>query len=235
MARDDRGESATSQSLFFDSLWPRQGRAVILPPHICATAPPVMAQTPLILASSSPFRRQLLTRLGVAYSAESPDIDETPAPGETALALVRRLARDKAAHVAAQHDTALVIGADQVADLDDRIIGKPGDRGTAIEQLQEQSGRVVTFHTGLCLFAPDQSEPAVATDTVITRFRTLTRGEIERYVDSEDVTATAGSIKAEGLGITLLEAVESSDPTSLIGLPLIALRRMLADVGVALP
>lgn len=194
-----------------------------------------MAHPPLILASSSRFRRQLLTRLGVAFSSVSPDIDETAGADESAVALVRRLARDKAAHVAADHADALVIGSDQVANLDGDIIGKPGDRATAIRQLQQQSGRVVTFHTGLCLYAPGQPEPAVTTDTVVTRFRTLTTGEIERYVDGEDVTQTAGSIKSEGLGITLLEAVESNDPSTLIGLPLIALRAMLADAGVALP
>lgn len=190
---------------------------------------------PLILASSSRFRRQLLTRLGVAFSTESPDIDETPAADEPAVDLVLRLARGKAQRVAEQNPQALVIGADQVAELDGRIIGKPGDRATAIAQLQQQSGRTVRFHTGLCLCVPNRTAPLTATDTVITRFRTLTTAEIERYVDSEDVTATAGSIKSEGLGISLLEAIESSDPTSLIGLPLIALRRMLAQNGVAVP
>lgn len=194
-----------------------------------------MAHPPLILASSSRFRRQLLTRLGVAFSSISPEIDETPGAHESAAALVRRLARDKAAHVAADNADALVIGSDQVADLDGDIIGKPGDRATAIQQLHKQSGRVVTFHTGLCLFAPGEPEPALTTDTVVTRFRTLTPDEIERYVHSEDVTRTAGSIKSEGLGITLLEAVESNDPSTLIGLPLIALRKLLADAGVALP
>lgn len=194
-----------------------------------------MPSRPLILASSSPFRRQLLQRLGVAFTTRVPDIDETPAPGESAVALVRRLAQAKAAHIAARNSAALVIGADQVAELDGEIIGKPGSRGNAIRQLQRQSGRVVHFYTGLCLYTPGQTRPAVVTDTVTTRFRVLDRTEIERYVDREDVTATAGSIKAERLGITLLEAVESRDPTALIGLPLIALRRMLADAGVCLP
>lgn len=194
-----------------------------------------MAPPELILASSSRFRQQMLTRLGVAFSSQSPDIDETPRADEPAIALVQRLACGKAGRVAAQHPQALVIGADQVAELDGAIIGKPGDRATAIQQLQRQSGRSVAFHTGLCLFAPGQAQPAVATDTVMTRFRALTTAEIERYVDAEDVTATAGSIKSEGMGITLLEAIESSDPTALIGLPLIALRRMLAQAGLALP
>lgn len=194
-----------------------------------------MAHPPLILASSSRFRQQLLARLGIAFTAQSPDIDETPRSGEPAIELVQRLALGKAGRIAEHHPQALVIGADQVAELDGEIIGKPGDRATAIGQLQRQSGRTVAFHTGLCLFAPGRPQAAVATDTVITRFRTLTTAEIERYVDAEDVTATAGSIKSEGLGIALLEAIESSDPTSLIGLPLIALCRMLAQAGVAIP
>lgn len=194
-----------------------------------------MAHPPLILASGSPFRRQLLARLGIEFATIPPDIDETPAAGEAAPALVRRLARDKAGRVAVHRPEALVIGADQVAELDGRIIGKPGDRATARRQLQQQSGRTVAFHTGLCLCVPGRAQPAVTTDTVTTRFRQLAIDEIERYVDSEDVTATAGSIKAEGLGITLLAAVESSDPTSLIGLPLIALRGMLANAGIGLP
>src|SRR5699024_8637429 len=183
-----------------------------------------MAHPPLILASSSRFRRHLLARLGIAFSSMAPAIDETPVAGESALDLVHRLAQGKAAHVAADHPDAFVVGADQVAELDGRIIGKPGNRANAIRQLQAQSGRVVQFHTGLCLYAPTQAQPAIVTDTVRTHFRTLSTAEIERYVDSEDVLQTAGSIKSEGLGVTLLEAVESRDPTALIGLPLIALR-----------
>lgn len=194
-----------------------------------------MAHPPLILASSSRFRQQLLTRLGVSFTTESPDIDETAGADEPAIDLVLRLAQSKAKRVAEHFPDALVIGADQVADLDGEIIGKPGTRETAIQQLQKQSGRTVKFHTGLCVLAPALGHPMVIQDTVITRFRDLTTGEIERYVDSEDVTATAGSIKSEGLGITLLEAIESNDPTSLIGLPLIALRGMLAQAGVAIP
>src|SRR5699024_12676149 len=180
-------------------------------------------------AASSRFRRQLLSRLGVAFTCIAPDIDETPLAGESAPELVQRLARGKAEHVAADNQDALVIGSDQVADLDGHIIGKPGSRERAIRQLQQQSGRVVTFHTGLCLCAPSQAQPAVTTNPVSTRFRRLTATEIECYVDHEDVTQTAGSIKSEGLGISLLEAIDSNDPTALIGLPLIALRRLLAD------
>lgn len=208
---------------------------VILALRTCKSKPPIMAHPPLILASSSPFRRQLLERLGVDFTTHAPEVDETPAAGETALVLVQRLAQEKAAHVGARYPDALVIGSDQAADLDGRIIGKPGDRTAAVRQLRQQSGRVVMFHTGVCLHVPGQPQPDLAADTVTTRFRTLSTREIERYVERVDVTATAGSLKAEGLGITLLDAIESSDPTSLIGLPLIALRRMLANAGLSLP
>jgi len=194
-----------------------------------------MAPLSLVLASASPFRRKLLARLGVPFTVEAPAIDETPGDDESAAALVNRLASAKAAHVAALWPESLVIGADQVAELDGTILGKPGNRSSAIRQLQQQSGRQVVFHTGLALQAPGSDRPMTTTETVITHFRQLSSAEIERYVDSEDVTATAGSIKAEGRGITLLEAIESSDPTTLIGLPLIALRRMLAAHGHDIP
>ncbi len=189
----------------------------------------------LILASSSRGRRESLRRLGIKFDATSPDIDETPLTDENAPDLVRRLARLKAEHVFSTWPKAIVIGADQVADLAGEILGKPGNKHNAIEQLQRQSGRTVVFHTGLCVCAPTLAAPRVAIDTVTTRFRTPTDDEISRYVDSEDVTATAGSIKSEGRGITLVEAIESRDPTSLIGLPLIALRRLLAEAGLPLP
>lgn len=241
MARDGRRKAGISQSLFAGGRHERQHdtfphttiAGILAGSFVCYRI--VMAPPKLILASSSRFRQHMLTRLGVAFTTVSPDIDETSRAGEPAIELVQRLARGKAERVAAQHPAALVIGSDQVAELDGAIIGKPGDRATAIKQLQRQSGRTVAFHTGLCLLAPGQAQPSVAVDTVMTRFRVLTTAEIERYVDAEDVTATAGSIKSEGLGIALLEAIESSDPTALIGLPLIALRRMLAQAGMALP
>jgi len=194
-----------------------------------------MADIPqLVLASGSPWRRQLLDRLGVAYTAISPDIDESRAPGEAPDALVRRLAREKAEAVAAHHPDALVIGSDQVAALDDAILGKPGTREHAIEQLRRQSGRRVDFLTGVCLCRP-QREPLVDVVMVRTCFRAFDNAEIERYVDAENVTATAGSIKSEGLGITLVDSIDSNDPTALVGLPLITLRRMLAESGYPLP
>lgn len=189
----------------------------------------------LILASSSPWRRELLRRFGVRFEATSPDVDETPQTGEDARDLVQRLARIKAESVFRAWPRAIVVGADQVADLDGAILGKPGSKRNAIDQLRRQSGRMVQFHTGLCVCAPALDAPRVIIDTVTTRFRQLTEDEIARYVESEDVTATAGSIKSEGRGIVLLDAIESSDPTSLIGLPLIALRGLLAEAGLALP
>ncbi len=206
-----------------------------MPEHGYPNPPRGGRRRSLILASSSRGRRELLRRLGIKFDATSPDIDETPLPGENAPDLVQRLARIKAESVFATWPKAIVIGSDQVADLDGEILGKPGSEHNAIEQLRRQSGRTVVFHTGLCVCAPTLAAPRVTIDTVTTRFRTLTDDEIIRYVKSEDVTATAGSIKSEGQGIALVEAIESRDPTSLIGLPLIALRHLLAEAGLSLP
>lgn len=195
-----------------------------------------MTSTPiLILASGSPWRRRLLDRLGLDYRAIAPDIDETPEPGEAPAGLVRRLAAAKARAVLARHPEAVVIGSDQVAELDGDILGKPGSRQAAIEQLRRQSGRRVVFHTGVALCAPGRESPLTACVPVTTTFRSLSDAEIERYVDAEDVTATAGSLKSEGLGIALVESIASDDPTALVGLPLITVRRMLAEVGVKIP
>lgn len=190
---------------------------------------------PLILASSSPWRRQLLRQLGIPFETMSPDVDETALPDESPYAIARRLARAKAESIAAARPEAIVIGADQVADVHGEILGKPGSRACAIAQLRKQSGQVVAFHCGLCVCAPTLDAPLVTVETVTTRFRPLNDDEIERYVDAEDVTTTAGSIKSEGLGITLVDAIESRDPSALIGLPLIALRGFLARAGLPLP
>lgn len=188
----------------------------------------------LILASSSPWRRALLQRLGLPHQAISPQIDETARAGETPTALVIRLAQAKAQAIAEHNPQAIVIGSDQVADLDGKILGKPGTPERARHQLQQQSGREVVFRTGICVCAPD-APPQVEVVNVRTRFRHLSAEEIARYVAAEDVTSTAGSLKSEGLGITLVEAIQSDDPSALIGLPLITLRRMLARAGLALP
>ncbi len=189
----------------------------------------------IILASSSPWRRQLLAQLQIRFEATSPDIDETPHPDEAPVDLARRLAQTKAESIAQAWPEAVVIGSDQVADVNGEILGKPGTPARARAQLRKQSGQNVAFHTGLCVCAPGFSEPLITVDTVTTRFRELSDAQIARYVAAEDVTATAGSIKSEGLGITLVESIESTDPSALVGLPLIALRRFLEQAGVALP
>jgi septum formation protein len=177
----------------------------------------------------------LLCQLGVPFNAISPDVDETPRPGEAPAALAQRVARAKAGKVATTWPETIVIGADQVADVNGSLLGKPGTRARAKAQLRAQSGQSVAFHTGLCVAAPAFETPRATVETVITRFRELSDAEIERYVAAEDVTATAGSIKSEGLGITLVEAIESKDPSALVGLPLIVLRGFLAAAGLTLP
>ena len=187
----------------------------------------------LILASTSPYRRELLQRLRLPFETARPEVDETPLRGESPGQLVRRLARAKADAVAARHPGAWVIGSDQVADLDGRPLGKSGGRAAAIAQLAGMSGRVVDFHTAVCLRRGDDEQ--LALDLTRVRFRPLALEEIERYVDAEQPFDCAGSFKCEGLGITLFEAIESHDPTALVGLPLIALSGMLRAAGFRLP
>lgn len=189
---------------------------------------------PLLLASTSVYRRELLTRLGLSFDTARPDTDETPQPGEAPLALAARLAVAKAEAVAALHPQAWVIGADQVAEFDGRPIGKPGGRDGALAQLAAMSGREVRFLTGLCVTRHGET-PLTALDTTVARFRVLSEAEIVRYVDAEQPYDCAGSFKSEGLGIALFEAIESRDPTALIGLPLIATARLLREAGYALP
>lgn len=188
----------------------------------------------LLLASTSVYRRELLTRLGLPFDVARPDTDETPQPGEAPAALAQRLAVAKAAAVAAQHPQAWVIGSDQVAEFDGRPIGKPGDRDGALAQLAAMSGREVRFVTGLCVARHGQTS-LTALDITVVRFRRLSGAEIERYVDAEQPYDCAGSFKSEGLGIALFDAIESSDPTALIGLPLIATARLLREAGYSLP
>jgi septum formation protein len=194
-----------------------------------------MTQRPLILASTSPYRRELLQRLGLAFDVEPSGVDETALPGEAPEALALRLARAKAAAVAARHVDALVIGSDQVAVLEGRVLGKPGSHADAIHQLELASGRPMQFHTAVCLH--DGASGATATDlaTVRVRFRKLTPEQIERYLQREQPYDCAGSAKVEGLGITLLERVDSDDPTALIGLPLIRLVTLLGRAGIRVP
>jgi len=190
----------------------------------------------LILASSSAYRRELLSRLGLPFEAIAPDIDETPLAGETPQATALRLAAAKARAVAAAHPGALVIGSDQVATLDDLQIGKPGDHARALAQLQLMRGREVVFHTALCLWDGRVADPAGAAQIenvqVKVRLRDLPDAELDAYLRIEQPYDCAGSAKNEGLGIALLESIVSTDPTALTGLPLIALTGMLRHAGV---
>ncbi|MCK0536214.1 Maf family protein [Alcanivorax quisquiliarum] len=191
---------------------------------------------PLVLASSSPFRRSLLQRLGLTFSCHSPDIDESTQPGETPVELVMRLAREKARAVAAQYPGALVIGSDQVAiAADGSILGKPGNRENAIHQLQASSNNSVVFQTGLCLYNDASSRDQTGCETFTVHFRRLDSATIERYVDQEQPFNCAGSFKSEGLGIVLFKALEGRDPNALVGLPLIMLTDFLHAEGVLLP
>ncbi|MGB6105953.1 MAG: Maf-like protein [Pusillimonas sp.] len=184
----------------------------------------------LILASSSPYRRELLLRLGIPFTTVSPNIDESPLPGETPAALALRLSIAKARAVAPGHPGALLIGSDQVATLSGAPIGKPGDFERAKAQLEQLSGQTVEFHSALCVSDGQRHE----VEDVVTRcrFRRLSTQEITTYLHREQPYDTAGSAKAEGLGIALMDSMRSDDPTAIIGLPLIALSRMLRSFGL---
>lgn len=187
----------------------------------------------LVLGSTSPYRRELLSRFGLPFTVDRPEVDETPHPGESPIALAERLAEAKARAIAARHPGACVIGSDQVAELAGRPLGKPGSREVAIDQLAAMSGAEVHFHTALCVVHAGTAR--AARDLTVVRFRTLSADEIARYVDREQPLDCAGSFKSEGLGITLFEAIRTDDPTALVGLPLIATARLLRDAGFALP
>ena len=187
----------------------------------------------LILASTSIYRRGLLERLGIPFSIVSPEVDEAPLPGEETKNLALRLAKAKAAAVAKEYPQAWVIGSDQVADLCGAALGKPGNFARALAQLQLMRGATVIFHTALCLMRGDvETTVSVATEV---KFRNLPDDILEAYLLAEEPYDCAGSAKSEGLGICLLEAIQSDDPTALIGLPLIALSGLLRDAGFAIP
>lgn len=188
----------------------------------------------LILASTSRYRRELLTRLRLPFDTARPETDETTLPGETPSALALRLAEAKARAIATIRPDACVIGSDQVAELDGHPLGKPGDHAGAIAQLTGMSGREVRFRTGLCVIPPGGAARCVL-DTTTVRFRRLSADEIARYVDAEQPFDCAGSFKSEGLGIGLFDAIDSSDPTALIGLPMIATARLLREAGFQVP
>jgi len=188
---------------------------------------------PLILASTSVYRRELLQRLRIPFEVISPKVDETPLTGESTLDLALRLANAKAAAVAKEHPHAWVIGSDQVADLCGAAIGKPGNFERALAQLQLMRGQTVTFYTALCLMKSD-IQTTLNVPTEVT-FRKLPDDVLESYLLAEEPYDCAGSAKSEGLGISLLESIKSDDPTALIGLPLIALTGLLRDAGFVIP
>ncbi|MBL8519633.1 MAG: septum formation protein Maf [Betaproteobacteria bacterium] len=186
----------------------------------------------IVLASTSRYRADLLDRLGMPYNVASPATVETPNADEHPRDLALRLSAAKANSVASQFPDALIIGSDQVADCNGLTLGKPGSRERAIEQLQRMSGSQVTFHSGIALLDTRTATIQSASIPTSVTFRILAGDEIEAYVDREPAFDCAGSAKIEGLGIALMQSVRSEDPTALIGLPLIALTRMLGDFGV---
>ncbi|HEY9029965.1 MAG TPA: Maf family nucleotide pyrophosphatase [Kangiella sp.] len=188
----------------------------------------------IILASSSPYRKELLSRILEGFGTISPDIDETPFPDEEPIELVARLAQQKALAIAVSHPEALVIGSDQVCVLNNQIVGKPGTMDKAIEQLKACSGQTVTFYTSLCVTTGQDASQETTVVATKVHFRQLTDKEITAYLEKEQPLNCAGSFKCEGLGIVLFEAIESKDPTALIGLPLIALATRLREFGVKL-
>ena len=187
---------------------------------------------PLILASTSRYRRELLERLRLPFSVVSPQVDEPPHEGESPAALAMRLADAKAAAVAALHPQAVVIGSDQVAELDGVPIGKPGSHPRAVEQLRAMRGRSVTFQTAVAVRRADTGYAGAALAPVRVHFRALTDAEIEHYLRTEQPYDCAGSAKCETLGIALLDAIESDDPTALVGLPLIRTSALLRAAGI---
>lgn len=189
----------------------------------------------LILASTSRHRRALLERLQVPFETVAPGVDETRSFREPVDQLVKRLSRAKAEAVAATHPGSLVIGSDQAAERDGEILGKPGDHATATTQLRAASGKYMKFHTGLCLLDTRDGDLQEYTDVTRVVFRKLTDVEIERYLKAEKPYDSAGSFKSEGLGISLFDAMESNDPSALVGLPLIMLCKFLRNAGMELP
>ena len=190
---------------------------------------------PLILASTSTYRRDLLNRLGLAFEVCSPGVDETPLAGERPADLAMRLALAKAQAVAVQHPGAVVIGSDQVADLHGEPLGKPGNHANAVVQLRRQSGQAVVFQTAVAVVCLDRHFAKTALATVQVQFRTLNEADIEAYLRAEPAYDCAGSAKSEGLGIALLERIDSDDPTSLIGLPLMRTCALLRELGIRVP
>lgn len=189
----------------------------------------------LVLGSTSRYRRELLERLRQPFEVLAPEVDETPRPGEAPAALAQRLALAKARAVAAQRPDAIVIGSDQVADLDGEPLGKPGNHERAVAQLRRMSGQTVLFQTALAVVCLETGFEASELAVVKVVFRQLDDATIERYLRAEEPYDCAGSAKSEGLGIALLERIDNDDPTALIGLPLIHTARLLRQAGLQLP
>lgn len=196
---------------------------------------PASPELTLVLGSSSPFRRELLERLGLPFECHSPDIDESARPGESPRDLVARLSEAKARAVAAVWPQALIIGSDQVAVVDEEILGKPGSHERAREQLARLSGREVTFLTGLALYNSKLDRVQLDVVPYSVEFRDLGAEQIERYLEKEQPYNCAGSFRSEALGVTLFRRMQGDDPNALVGLPLIRLVDMLAEEGVGLP
>ena len=194
-----------------------------------------LGPTKLILASSSPYRAQLLEKLRIPFATMSPGVDETAKAHESPAALAQRLACEKSLAIASLHRDAWVIGSDQVATLGDVRLDKPGTREQAILQLELVSGKTVTFHTAVCITHAATEHCLTEIDTCHVQFRALKQRQIERYVELEMPLDCAASFKSEGLGITLLERFIGEDPNALIGLPLIRLTRILERLGFSLP
>ena len=195
---------------------------------------PSLLPRPLVLGSTSRYRRELLSRLGLPFEVDSPNVDETPHPGEAPAALAQRLALAKARAVAQRHPQAVVIGSDQVADLQGEPLGKPGNHERAVAQLRRMRGQVVVFQTALSVVCLDTGFEASELAPVRVRFRALSDEAIEAYLRAEQPYDCAGSAKSEGLGIALLEAIENDDPTALVGLPLIRTCQLLRQAGLPL-
>ncbi|HID49198.1 MAG TPA: septum formation inhibitor Maf [Chromatiales bacterium] len=189
----------------------------------------------LVLASTSPYRKAILDKLGLPFEVRAPVVEETPRENESPAELVERLAIAKARDIAEQLDEGLVIGSDQVAVIDDRVLGKPGSHENAVRQLRQAAGRRVTFLTGLALINAASGEVQAEVVPFSVLFRNLTDRQIENYLRKERPYNCAGSFKSEGLGIALFETLEGDDPNTLMGLPLIRLVRMLEREGLSIP
>ena len=192
----------------------------------------IQSQPPLILASSSTIRKRVLAKIGIEFTAIAPNINESPWPEEAPEALVQRLSEEKARKVAHQYSNHLVIGSDQVAVVDNEIVGKPSNRAQAIKQLEAASGRTVSLYTGVALLNSGTGRIQVDVLPYRVQFRKLTRAVIENYIDRDQPYDCGGSLRSEGLGIALLSKFEGEDPNILLGLPLIRLIDMLAEESV---